>query len=196
LSTVANIVKRHRGFIEIDTQPGKGTEFKVFLPAVAGSETTEVESQEPVMPAGHGELILVIDDESAVREVTKTMLETYGYRVILAQDGLQGIERFKEAQGEIRLLITDTDMPYLDGISAICAIKEVNPTLPVILASASKHDTDQLRRADIKCLKRLEKPFRLDQLLVAIEALLTACDGKKSRKTSEAACLREVEETI
>jgi hypothetical protein len=172
LSTVAGILKHQDGFIEIATEPGKGTEFKVYLPAIASAETAEMEFQEPVLPTGHGELILVIDDEEAVRELTKTMLETYGYRVVTSQDGVQGIDRFKEYQNEIRLLLTDTEMPYLDGMGAIRAIKELKPDIPVIIASGSKGDTEQLRRTDIKHLRTLAKPYRLDQLLLAVGAAI------------------------
>jgi two-component system, cell cycle sensor histidine kinase and response regulator CckA len=172
LSTVAGIVKHHGGFVEVATALGKGTEFKVYLPAMAFMETSETESDEPVLPMGHRELILVIDDEEAVRELTKTMLETYGYRVITAQDGVQGIDRFTEFQNEIRLVVTDTDMPYLDGMGTIHAIRELKPDMPIIVASGSKSDTEQVRRTDLKRLKNLGKPYRLEQLLLAVDTAL------------------------
>jgi two-component system, cell cycle sensor histidine kinase and response regulator CckA len=117
-------------------------------------------------------LILVIEDEVAVRELTKSTLEGYGYRVVAAQNGVQGFDRFKEYKSEIRLLITDTDMPYMDGIGAIRAIKELAPDLPMIIASGSKRDTEQLRRSDIEHVKSLGKPYSLDQLLLAVDAAI------------------------
>jgi hypothetical protein len=172
LSTVAGIVKHYGGFVEIKTDVGKGTEFKVYLPAMASAETADTEPSGRVLPMGHGELILVIDDEEAVRELTKTLLESYGYRVVMAQDGVQGIDRFKEYQHEIRLLVTDTDMPYMDGMGAIRAIQELNPDLPVIVVSGTKRDTEQVRRADVKRLRNLGKPYGVDQLLLIVEAAL------------------------
>jgi PAS domain S-box-containing protein len=172
LFTVAAIVKHHGGFVEIKTEQGKGTEFNVYLPAIASAEVAEAESHEVVLPMGHGELILVIDDEEVVRELTKTMLETYGYRVVMAQDGVQGISRFKEYQNEIKLVITDTDMPYMDGMITIHAVRELNPDIPLIVASGSKSDTEQLRRPDIKQLKSLAKPYRLEQLLVTVDTAM------------------------
>jgi PAS domain S-box-containing protein len=172
LSTVAGIVKHHCGFIEVKTEPGKGSEFKIYLPANAPDKTAETEPQEVALPTGHGELILVIEDEVAVRELTKTTLESYGYQVVAAQNGVQGIDRFKEYKNEIRLLLTDTDMPYMDGMEVIRAIKELKPDLPMILASGSKRDTDQLRRSGIEHVKSLGKPYSLDELLVAVGAAL------------------------
>ena len=168
LSTVAGIVKNHNGFIEVETQPGNGTQFRIHLPASPSVAPAEAQTHEMHLPTGHGELILMIEDEEAVRELTKTTLESYGYRVVTAQNGVQGIDRFKEHESEIRLLVTDTDMPYMDGMGAIRAIKELKPTLPVIIASGSKSDAEQLRQADVEQMKNLGKPYSLEQLLIAV----------------------------
>jgi CheY-like chemotaxis protein len=168
LSTVAGIVKHHRGFIDIKSESGQGTEFQVYLPAMDCAETEEAGPKEAALPTGHGELILVIDDEETVRELTKTTLESYGYRVVTAQDGLQGIARFRENQNEIKLLVTDTDMPYMDGLGAIRAIKELKPDIPVIIASGIKRDTSEFQQTDSIHLKGLAKPYSIDQLLMAV----------------------------
>jgi len=168
LATVAGIVKRHGGFIDIKTQAGKGTEFNVYLPAIDSVETAAARSKEAVLPAGHGELILVIDDEATLLELTRTTLETFGYRVVTAQNGLQGIRQFRENQDEIKLVVTDTDMPYMDGIGTIRAIRGLRPELPVIIASGAKRDTEHLRGMDIGHLESLGKPYSLDQLLLAV----------------------------
>ncbi len=171
LPTIAGIVKHHGGFIEVNTEPGNGTEFKIYLPATASADTAMAVPPRVAQPMGHGELILLIDDEEAVRELTKTMLETYGYRVVTAQNGFQGIDRFKQYKNDIRLLVTDTDMPYVDGMGAIRAIRKLNPEIPVIIASGSDRDTEHLRRIDIGHLKTLAKPYGLDQLLIAVGAV-------------------------
>jgi two-component system, cell cycle sensor histidine kinase and response regulator CckA len=169
LSTVAGIVKNHGGCINIKTEIGKGTEFRIYFPAIeAAAEEPYAKPAAVTLPAGHGELILVIEDEEAVRELTKTTLESYGYRVVTAQNGVQGIARFEEHKHNVRALVTDTDMPYLDGMGAIQAIKEMRPDLPVIIASASKRDTEQMRKMDIQHLTNLGKPFSLEQLLIAV----------------------------
>jgi two-component system cell cycle sensor histidine kinase/response regulator CckA len=169
LSTVASIVKHHGGAISVTTEVGVGTEFRVHIPAIdATSEEAVTKSDEVALPTGHGELILVIDDEEVVRELTKTTLENYGYRVVTAQNGLQGIARFEEHKNEVRVVVTDSDMPHLDGMAAIRAIKEIKPDMPVIFASASKCDTEQMRKTDLRQMTNLGKPFSLEQLLIAV----------------------------
>jgi CheY-like chemotaxis protein len=113
-------------------------------------------------------MILVIEDEEAVCELTKTTLENYGYRVISAQNGVQGISLFEEHKHEVKALVTDTDMPYMDGMGVVHAIKELNPAIPVIIASGSNRDTDQLRKMDMEHLTNLGKPFSAEQLLIAV----------------------------
>jgi two-component system, cell cycle sensor histidine kinase and response regulator CckA len=168
LSTVMGIVKHHGGFMDLKTESGKGTEFKIHLPAIDCAETEEAVPEEVVLPTGDGELILVIDDEETVRELTKTTLESYGYRVVTAQNGLQGVARFRENQDAIKLLVTDTDMPHMDGMGAISAIKELKPDLPVIIVSGSKRNLMEVQQTDSIQMKSLEKPYSLDQLLVAV----------------------------
>jgi CheY-like chemotaxis protein len=103
-----------------------------------------------------------------VRELIKTTLENYGYRVVTAQNGVQGISRFEEHSHEVRALVTDTDMPHMDGMGVINAIKELRPDLPAIIASGSKRDTDQVRRIDTQRVTNLGKPFTVEQLLIAV----------------------------
>jgi two-component system, cell cycle sensor histidine kinase and response regulator CckA len=169
LSTVAGIVKHHGGCLAIETELGKGTEFKIYLPAVeVAGEEMEAAAQEIALPVGHGELILVVEDEEAVAELTKTTLESYGYRVITAQNGVQGLSLFEKHQHELRALITDTDMPYMDGMGVVHAIKRMKPDLPVIIASGSNRDTEQMAKIETERMTNLGKPFSAEQLLIAV----------------------------
>jgi CheY-like chemotaxis protein len=169
LSTVAGIIKHHGGCIDIETELGKGTEFKIYLPAVeVAGEEMEAAAQEVTLPVGHGELILVVEDEEAVAELTKTTLESYGYRVITAQNGVQGLSLFEKYQHELRALITDTDMPYMDGMGVVHAIKRMKPDLPVIIASGSSRDTEQMAKIETERMTNLGKPFSAEQLLIAV----------------------------
>ena len=168
LATVSGIVKHHGGFIDIQTEAGKGTEFKIFLPAIAVPEAGENDIPELTLPTGHGELILVIDDEETVLELTKTTLESYGYQVIVAQNGLQGIARFTEYKPEIKLVITDADMPYMDGMAAIRSIKEIHPDTPVIIVSGTQDSALKMEQSKIFRLNSLQKPYSLDQLLINV----------------------------
>lgn len=172
LSTVASIVKHSGGFLDIKTEPGRGTEFRIRLPAVETTEAAELKPEETPLPEGHGEMILVMDDEEAVRELTKTTLENYGYCVVTALNGLHGIARFEELKDKIRLIVTDSDMPFLDGISAVCSMQQLKPDIPAIIASGAKHDPKQLQRLDSKNLANLGKPYSLKELLGSVARML------------------------
>ena len=128
--------------------------------------------QEATLPGGHGELILVMDDEEAVRELTKATLESYGYKVITAENGVHGIACFEKYRDQIRLVVSDTDMPVMDGMTAMRAIKKIRPDVPVILASGGKSETDQWRQIDSKHLSTLGKPYNLEQLLIAVAMVI------------------------
>jgi PAS domain S-box-containing protein len=169
LATVCGIVKHHGGFMDVQTEVGKGTEFRVYLPALVSAAAAEVPLKKEEPPAGHGELILLIDDEETLLELTKTMLESSGYRVVTAQNGVQGIAQFQQRRNDIRLVVTDTDMPKLDGIGAIRAIKTLSPDIPVIVASGSVRNPASFAGIDSTRLKNLSKPYSIGQLLVAID---------------------------
>lgn len=175
LSTVANIVKKHRGFVEVESEVGKGTTFKIFLPATESAQAEEATPKHTALPEGRGELILVVDDEQVVLELAKTTLVNYGYRVLTAPNGLEALACFEAHRDEIRLLVTDTDMPFLNGLNAIQAIQKIKPHIPIIVASGATRDTHHLRRIDTTHLIALGKPYNVDQLLHAVAAALKVC---------------------
>jgi PAS domain S-box-containing protein len=168
LSTVNNIVKNHNGFIRINTEAGKGTEFRIYLPALPAAEATEARTAKPALPMGHGEMIMVMDDEQAVREITKTTLESCGYRVVTAANGLLGITCFGEYKDDIKVVVSDTDMPYMDGLIAIHAIQKMKPDVHVIIASGGKPESEPLENIDASRVVRLNKPFTVDRLLTMV----------------------------
>jgi len=168
LSTVAGIVKHHNGFIQVQSRVGKGTEFRIYLPVTESAKVEGPRPQETVLPQGNGEMILIMDDEDAVRRLAKTTLENYGYRVVTAMNGLEGMTCFEEHKHEIAVLVSDTDMPILDGIATIRAIQHLKPDLPIILASGGKNDTNHFQRIDTTHLITLGKPFTVDQLVNAV----------------------------
>jgi two-component system, cell cycle sensor histidine kinase and response regulator CckA len=170
LSTVAGIVRDHGGYIDVLTKVGSGTEFQVYLPAIDTVDDPEKNCQKPSLPTGHGELILVMDDEEAVRELAKTVLENYGYRVLTALNGLEGIARFEEHRHDIKLIVSDTDMPFMDGLTAIRSIQQSKPDLPVIIASGNKCATEFLARGNH--LFNLGKPYSVEALLTAVAAMV------------------------
>ena len=125
LSTVTGIVKSHGGFVNVYSQMRQGTQFQVYLPAVEGSETQP--TQEYELPQGNGELILVVDDETAICQVTKTSLETYNYKVVTANDGIEAIALYAQHKNEISAVLMDMMMPEMDGLTTIRMLKKINP---------------------------------------------------------------------
>jgi two-component system cell cycle sensor histidine kinase/response regulator CckA len=173
LSTVASIVKHHNGFIQVHSEVGHGTEFKIYLPALPATEPASPPS-ETILPVGHGELILVMDDEATVRQMTKTTLENYGYQVVTAISGLDGLTLFQEYRQEIKLLVSDTDMPIMSGLAALHIIQKLEPEIPMIIASGGKQDPASYKQINATHLTVLDKPYTVEQLLQTVARALNS----------------------
>lgn len=181
LSTVSSIVKSHNGFMDIQTEAGKGTCFKIYLPAVRNADAVEDKAAKPAPPPGHGELIMVVDDEQAVRELTKTALENYGYRVVTASNGFLGITCFEQYIDEIAVVVSDTDMPYANGLEAVRSMQQLKPNVRIIIASGGKRNAELFEEIDMTRLTEIQKPYTVEQLLMAV------ADAIKGAKASTAA---------
>lgn len=171
LSTVRSIVKGHEGFVNVYSEPGKGTEFKVYFPAAGEHVQPEEEDVASGQPRGNGELILVVDDEAAVREISKTTLEAFGYNVLTAGDGTEAVAEFASRRADIQLVITDMMMPYMDGTATIHALQKMKPAVKIIAVSGlSRNET--LPR--IPGIRFLHKPYGTQKLLTAVKEALDA----------------------
>jgi CheY-like chemotaxis protein len=188
LSTVASIVKRHKGFVRVQSGLGKGTRFNIYLPAAESEQPTESKPRVSTLPTGHGELILVVDDEQLVLELAKSTLENYGYHVVTAPNGLEAIACFEAHKNEIRLVVTDTDMPFLDGKNAIKAIQKINPHVSIIVASGTNGETTD--PIDSTHIIALQKPYGVEQLLECVAKVLSGSTTERdSAKISRGNCL-------
>ncbi|PTY07357.1 hybrid sensor histidine kinase/response regulator [Opitutaceae bacterium EW11] len=173
LAMVQRIVLEHRGFLDVDTAPGAGTRFHIFLPACEPDEPiAAVAAQEP--PRGSGELLLVADDDHSLREIVRTALEAHGYRVMAANDGTDALSTFAVHRSEIAGVVCDLGMPYLDGAACSRAIRNLAPRIPIVLVSG--RDSRQLPTSELEALKLecLSKPFTRLDLLVAVHHSLEA----------------------
>jgi PAS domain S-box-containing protein len=176
LVTVLGLVKAHGGFITLQSEAGKGSTFQVYFPATPKVETAVPFAQAALPPPGHGELILVVDDEENIRDAIRGILLQGGYTVVLAEDGVEGIARFAMAQNEIKLLITDLDMPNMDGVTAIRILRQLNPRLKVIVSSgviAGKRmgsRAPEITRLGVTSV--LDKPYSVEQILRAVHDAL------------------------
>jgi PAS domain S-box-containing protein len=177
LSTVLGIVKSHGGFVTVYSQVGEGTRISVYLPA----ETAAVEhtAAEPnPLPRGQGELILVVDDELAICEITKATLEIQGYRALTASDGAEAVALLLENRGEIKLVLTDMSMPVMDGAATIRALRKIDPHLPIIAATGLTvgGQTGVVQAGGVQAF--LRKPYTADKLLTILrEVLDQSCDS-------------------
>jgi CheY-like chemotaxis protein len=172
LSTVHAIVKSHGGFITVQSEPGKGTTFRICLPADPALRSASEHPFVAKIPRGHGELILVVDDEAAVRMVTQQTLEAFGYRVLTAADGAEAVALFASHPEEISLVVTDMVMPVMDGPTTIAALLRMRPDLRIIAASGfnSTRSSDSSEASGIK--HYLPKPYNTDTLLSLIRRVL------------------------
>ncbi|WP_445246031.1 PAS domain S-box protein [Microcoleus sp. OTE_8_concoct_300] len=193
LSTVRGIVKNHGGFVKVYSELGKGTEFQVFLPAREGE--VSLTTVEQAMRRGNGELILIVDDEASVREITQTSLENYNYRTILASDGLEALDLYREHQQEISVVLMDMMMPNLDGVSAMRALQEINPGVNIIATSGLLANRKLALDANVKTF--LLKPYTIAQLLPMLAEILPLDENKANRipplTSEESASLPRVE---
>jgi len=166
LSTVMRIVKSHGGFMRVESEVGQGTAFEAFLPRAADAVPVETAAAAAHLPRGHGEVILVADDEIAIRELIATELASFGYRVLKATHGVEALALFRQHADEVRLFITDGAMPVMSGLQAIIELRKLKPGLPVILTSA------EACVGAPDGVVAVAKPFALEELLVAIERSL------------------------
>lgn len=179
LSTALGIIKSHRGFITVSSTLGQGTQFSLFLPAVIATDRSEISSTETL--AGHQELILVVDDEAPICEVTKASLEAYNYRVLTACDGLEAIALYAQHQTDIRLVVIDMMMPSLDGATTFRILQKINPQVRVIAVSGLPYHNVKLTSVGSLVIQSfLPKPYTIEELINAVhEALQTAPAGEQ-----------------
>jgi CheY-like chemotaxis protein len=174
LSTALGIVKGHGGFINVYSEIGKGTQFKIYLPAIKTEGTEQREEKHPELPMGHGELILVVDDEVPIQEVTKETLESYGYKVLTASDGAEAIALYAENKEKIQVVLLDIMMPYMDGPATIRALQKLNPQVKIIAASGLKINGKAAEMAGGGVKTFLSKPYTAEKLLKTLAEVLNS----------------------
>ena len=168
LSTVIGIVKSHGGFINVTSVMGEGTEFKVFLPAAKNSEIFEEQAIE--IPTGQGELVLIVDDEAAICEASRTLLETYSYRVLTATNGIEAIGLYVQHQHDISVVIVDLMMPMMDGTTMIRTLQEINSKVKIIAVSGLAPSKQILAETPTQIF--LSKPYSPQDFLRAVYEIL------------------------
>ncbi|MEP6669647.1 MAG: PAS domain S-box protein [Chthoniobacter sp.] len=173
LSTVLGIVKSHNGFLSVESEPHRGTTFKVFIPASAAcglDEGAEPEIAPP--PQGTGEVVLLVEDEPNIRTVSEVLLQQAGYRVLLAADGTEAIARYAEHRREIQVVIVDAVMPFLDGVGLTRALRNLDPKIKVIGTSGNSDDqlVNELKALGLQAF--ITKPFDKHTFLTTLHQVL------------------------
>ena len=173
LSTVRGIVASHHGFITLESSPGNGATFRIYLPAAEepASAAKKSGSTHPFLSRGNGELVLVVDDEASVSNVIRVLLTKNGYRVLSASNGIEAIEIFAPRSAEIDLVISDLNMPEMSGDQLARVLPRVKPTVKVLLMSGAGSGgiTGDMDLAGARVIK---KPFTSDDLLKSVHEAL------------------------
>jgi signal transduction histidine kinase len=171
LSTVYGIIKQHDGFVDVYSKPGKGTKFKIYLSAIK-AEVKEAEITEPSSVQRGTETVLIAEDDESVRGLIKDILQRYGYRVIEAGDGEEAIEKYKEKEEEIDLLLLDVIMPKRKGKEVYEKVKEIKPDIKVLFLSGYSEGFLQKEGVLEKGLNLIFKPVAVNGLLRTVREVL------------------------
>ena len=174
LAVVHGIVQSNDGAISVNSQPGKGTQFKLYFPARDIRPGTALPWPASEIKAGHGEHIVFVDDEGAIAEVAKIMLKKMGYRVTIFTDPRQALEYLQTSSDEMSLLMTDLSMPGVSGLDLIRAVTRNKPDLPAVLLTGYGKAFDSHAGHGLNIGEVIHKPFTMEQLSSAVEMALKA----------------------
>jgi PAS domain S-box-containing protein len=172
LSTVAGIVRSHGGFVNVYSEVGRGARFKVYLPAIEAAQGAPAQPPRRDLPTGNGELILVIDDENGIREVARETLNAFGYRVMIAGDGAEAMAVFAAHRDDVKVVMTDMMMPYMDGPATIRALRRLDSKVKIIATSGLKAEDKISDAAQFGVKTFLPKPYTAEKLLKTVAAVL------------------------
>jgi two-component system, cell cycle sensor histidine kinase and response regulator CckA len=171
LSIVYGIIKQHNGWINVYSEPSLGTTFKVFIPRILDVIEMEDYSVNPIIRGGR-ETILLVDDEDVVRDLGNSVLKNFGYDVIIAKDGLEAFELYKEKKEVISLVIADYSMPKMDGIETINQIHKINPEQKVILISGYIVNGETISSIKNSINAFVQKPYQPAYLAQKVREIL------------------------
>ena len=178
LSSVIGIVKSHGGFMSVYSEIGRGTTFKIYLPAMMGETEVLAATTALVSPRATGELLLIVDDEKAILQVAKALLEGHGYHVVTAQEATEALAIFAEQKNEIRLVLTDLAMPLMDGIALIRTLQKMKPDVCVIASTGrggQEQHAHELENLHVGAC--LTKPYNKNKLLSTLHDALHHRNG-------------------
>jgi PAS domain S-box-containing protein len=171
LSTVIGIVKGHGGFIQVYSHPGQGAAFTVYLPAEGAENNPALAPRPDVKFRGHGETILIVDDEASVRKMAEAVLRRLNFKPVMANDGADGLLQAAKHRADLRAVITDLHMPHMDGLHFIRVLRRMLPDIPVVVASGLLEEEDAQEFLNLGATAHLDKPFTENQLLEVLQPI-------------------------
>jgi CheY-like chemotaxis protein len=171
LSTVFGIVKDHGGFISVYSEIGRGTTFKIFLPAQL-KELPDKSGMTPELLEGHGELVLLVDDEANILRVTKMALENKNYQVVSASDGREALKIFSEQSDSIKVVLTDMDLPHLGGVALAREIRKMKPDMALIASTGQGEYANIAELQPLGVVNFLTKPYDTEKLLMTLRSAM------------------------
>ncbi len=173
LAITTSIVRSHGGFLHAYSEVGKGTSFKVYLPAVPHGTKAETRKIDKVdLPRGNGELILVVDDEIPILTVLQQTLDAFGYQVLTAEHGARRLVLFAANRDKISLVLTDMMMPVMDGPATILALREIDPKVKIVAASGLSANASLAKAGHLGTKYFLAKPYTTGVMLNTIKTVL------------------------
>ncbi|MBR8833414.1 MAG: PAS domain S-box protein [Stigonema ocellatum SAG 48.90 = DSM 106950] len=170
LSTVMGIIKSHGGFVTVYSEVSKGSTFKVYLPSSQVNETQA--AADIALPNGNGELILVVDDEVTICEITKTTLENHNYRVLTSSNGAGALELYVQHKNDISVVLIDLMMPGIDGVTTILTLQRMNLQVKIIAISGLMLNGATAQSNSLRIQGALSKPFTAQALLSTLQSVL------------------------
>jgi CheY-like chemotaxis protein len=173
LSMAYGIIKQHNGFIDVYSELGRGTTFKIYLPLIRSAHAKYQISKEEILEGGK-ETILVVDDDASLRQLSEKFLGMFGYTIITAVDGLDALVQFRENRNRIDLVIMDVIMPKMNGEDAFNEMKKINPAVKVIFISGYTGDIIHKRGMLDQSLFFVSKPLNPKKLLSKVREVLGA----------------------
>jgi len=178
LSVVHGIIKRHEGDIQVQSAPGKGTTFHVFLPRAQGMEKPQHEA--PAKLFSGGGLVLVVDDEKPLVDIAQAFLEEYGFTVIPRTSSIEALEAFRHKANQLDLVITDQAMPNMTGLQLAREMQDIKSDIPIIVCTGFSESIswDRLDSLGIKDL--IMKPLLKQELIESVSRVLAERKEKNS----------------